>query len=97
MRKYRGYKFAKTSGKFIRDNYAPNPTDSLSAFGIIGKIIGFIINYLIAKPVYWLTFWIVGKIYNKDNHPAWVGAVLYTVFFIAIMGLIGAIISLFVR
>lgn len=51
MRKYRGYKFAKTSGKFIRDNYAPNPTESLSVFGIIGKIIGLIINYLIAKPV----------------------------------------------
>ena len=97
MRKHRGYKFAKTSGKFSRDNYAPNPTESLGVFGIIGKVIGFIINYLIAKPIYWLTFGLVGKIYDKERHPAWLGAVLYTVCFIVIMGLLGVVISLFVR
>ena len=46
MRKYSGYRFTKRSGKIIRDNFAPNPTESLSVFGIIGKAIGFIINYI---------------------------------------------------
>ena len=97
MKKYRGYKFTKKSGKFIRDNFAPNPTESLCAFGIIGKVIGFIINYLIAKPVYWLTFGLVGKLYDKEKHPAWLGSIMYTVFFIGIMGLLGTVISLFTR
>ena len=97
LRKYRGYRFTKRSGKFIRDNFAPNPTESLGVFGIIGKAIGFIINYLIAKPVYWLTFGLVGKLYNKEKHPAWLGSVMYTALFIGIMGLLGAGISLFTR
>ena len=97
MRKYSGYKFTKRSGKFIRDNFAPNPTESLSVFGIIGKAIGFIINHLIAKPVYWITFGLVGKLYNKEKHPAWLGSVMYTALFIGIMGLLGAGISLFTR
>ena len=97
MRKYSGYRFTKRSGKFIRDNFAPNPTESLGVFGIIGKVIGFAINHLIAKPVYWLTFGLVGKIYNKEKHPAWLGAIMYTVCFIVIMGLLGVAISLFAR
>ena len=91
------YRFTKRSGKFIRDNFAPNPTESLGVFGVIGKAIGFIINYLIAKPVYWITFGLVGKLYNKEKHSAWLGSVMYTVLFIGIMGLLGAGISLFTR
>ena len=97
MRRYRGYRFTKRSGKFIRDNFAPNPTESLGVFGIIGKVIGFVINYLIAKPVYWLTFGLVGKIYNKEKHPAWFGSVMYTMFFMGIMGLLNIVISLFIK
>ena len=97
LKKYSGYRFTKRSGKFIRDNFAPNPTESLGVFGVIGNAIGFIINYLIAKPVYWITFGLVGKLYNKEKHPAWLGSVMYTVLFIGIMGLLGAGISLFTR
>ena len=97
LKKFSGYRFTKRSGKFIRDNFAPNPTESLGVFGVIGKAIGFIINYLIAKPVYWITFGLVGKLYNKEKHPAWLGSVMYTVLFIGIMGLLGAGISLFTR
>ncbi len=97
LKKYSGYRFTKRSGKFIRDNFAPNPTESLGVFGVIGKAIGLIINYLIAKPVYWITFGLVGKLYNKEKHPAWLGSVMYTVLFIGIMGLLGAGISLFTR
>ena len=97
LKKYRGDRFTKRSGKFIRDNFAPNPTESLGVFGVIGKAIGFIINYLIAKPVYWITFGLVGKLYNKEKHPAWLGSVMYTALFIGIMGLLGAGISLFTR
>ena len=97
LKKYSGYRFTKRSGKFIRDNFAPNPTESLGVFGVIGKAIGFIINYLIAKPVYWITFGLVGKLYNKEKHPAWLGSVMYTALFIGIMGLLGEGISLFTR
>ena len=97
LKKYSGYRFTKRSGKFIRDNFAPNPTESLGVFGVLGKAIGFIINYLIAKPVYWITFRLVGKLYNKEKHPAWLGSVMYTVLFIGIMVLLGAGISLFAR
>lgn len=95
MKKYNSYNFAKTGGKFIRENFAPDPTESLSALGIIGKVIGYIINYLIAKPVYWLAFGLVGMIYNKEKHPAWIGSILYTLIFLGVMGLLGKGISSF--
>ena len=97
MRKYRGYRFTKRSGKFIRDNFAPNPTESLGILGILGKILGAIINFIILIIVRPIAFAFSGAFYKKGEHPAWVGSVLYTVFFICIMGVFGAVISSFFR
>ena len=97
LRRYRGYRFTKRSGKFIRDNFAPNPTESFGVLGILGKILGVIVNFIILIIVRPIAFAFSGIFYKKGEHPAWVGSVLYTVFFVGIMGVFGAAISSFFR
>lgn len=86
---------ARKGGKILRDNFAPNPTEALDVFGMIGKILSFIINYLIAKPIYWLVYGTVGLIYQKGKHPAWFGSVLYTLGFFLLMGFLNKVTSWF--
>ena len=97
MRKNKSYRAAKVGGKFIRDNFAPNPTKSFDMLGMLGKILGAIINFFILIIVRPIAFAFSGVFYKKGKHPAWVGSVLYTMFFIGTMGLFGAVISLCFR
>ena len=97
MRKNRGYKTAKKVGKFVRENCAPNPTESFGVFGMVGKIIGAAINVIISWIVHPVAYEATGTVYKKGKHPAWVGSVLYTLIFIGIMGLIGTGISTLLR
>ena len=87
----------KKGCKIIRDNFAPDPTEALGIFGKVGKIIGFLFNFLISKPVHWLIFKFVGAICKKGKHPAWVGSVLYTLIFLLAMGLMREGISLLIK
>lgn len=97
MSKPKSYRVIRSCGKFIRNNFALDPTKALHVFGMIGKIIGLIINYVIAKPIHWIVFGLVGLVYQKDKHPRWVGALLYTAYFIFVMGLLSMSVSLLVR
>ena len=93
MRKNKYYRITKTGCKFIRDKFAANPTESLNIFGLMGKFLGYVINYLIAKPIRLLVFGISGLIYKNDKHPTWFGAVIYTLNFLIIMGSISVLMS----
>ena len=72
------YQIIKKGGKFLRDNYSPNPTESLCSKGIVGKVLSDIINILILKPIHLLTYFIVGLFYKRDKHSPWIGSLLYT-------------------
>ena len=90
------YNFIKKIGKFIRDNFTPNPTKILEALGFVGKTIGTILNFVIFKILCPLAFGITGIFYKKGKQPAWVGSFLYTLFFIGLAGLVSSgITSLF--
>ena len=89
------YIFLKNAGKFIRDNFTPNPTKILEAFGFIGKMLGAIFNFIIFKILCPLAFGITGVFYKRGKHPAWVGSFLYTLFFLGIAGLVSTGISAF--
>ena len=93
MKKYRVYKFTQSGGKFIRDNLAPNPTEALTFFGLIGKIIGIVLNFFIAILIHVFSFGLVGLIYKRGKHPAWVGSLMYTIVYLSLMGTIGVIIT----
>lgn len=77
----------------IRDRCSPNPTETLGVFGFIGKVLGFIIKYMIAKPIHWLTFAIVGLFYDKRTDKPYKGSSLYTIVFIVVKILVCGIIS----
>ena len=62
--------------------------------GTIGKIIGMIFKYLIAKPVHFIVFGIVRLLYKKDrDHPA-VGSIIYTVVFLMAMSLLASFMTM---
>ena len=89
------YKPIKKANKFLRDNFAPNPTKSFSVLGIIGTTIGTILNFFILIMVRPIAFAFSGVFYKKGEHPAWVGSALYTLFFFGILGLFSIGLSAF--
>ena len=89
-RKYNRKRFRlvqKTNSK-IRDIFAPNPGAEFHRFGSVGKVVGWLFNYLIKKPVHYLTFSLVGLFYRKDRHSPYLGSFLYVLIFILVMGLV---------
>mgnify|MGYP006973351079 CR=1 FL=1 len=85
-------KFKKFNG-VIRDNCSPNPTEALNFFGVIGKVFGSIINYIIAKPIHFIAFALTGLFYNKRKDKPYKGSIIYTIVFIAVMAFVGGMIS----
>ena len=75
----------------------PKPGSVLKAIGFIGIVLGFILNYLILKPIRFLAYTFCGLfIYQKrTNHPV-VGAIGYMLFFVLLVGMTTNLISIFV-
>lgn len=75
----------------------PRPGSVLKAIGLIGVVLGFILNYLILKPIRFLAYTFCGLfIYQKGtSHPV-VGAIGYMLFFVALSGFAGGLISIIV-
>ncbi len=82
------YKGVKSTNKFIRDNCSEDPSKAFDVLGTVGKIIGMIFKYLIAKPVHFIVFGIVGFFYKKDSHHPSIGSIIYTVVFLMVMTLL---------
>ena len=82
------YRLVKKTNSIIRDKYAPDPGAEFHRFGSVGKVVGWLFNYLIKKPVQLLTFSLVGLFYRKDRHSPFLGSFLYVLIFILVMGLV---------
>ena len=88
------YKGVKSTNKFIRDNCSEDPSKAFDVLGTVGKIIGMIFKYLIAKPIHFIVFGIVGLFYKKDrDHPA-IGSIIYTVVFLMAMSLLASVMTI---
>ena len=95
---YNSYKLFKKVGCFARDKISPDFGAIFgSVFGFLGKVIAFIFNYIIATPLHFLTFTIVGLVYNKKNDSPYKGSALYPVFSIALMFLVAGLIRNFLN
>ena len=88
------YKLVAGIFKLIR-LIMPKPGSVLKAIGLIGVALGYIINYLILKPIRYLAYAFCGLlIYQKGaNHPV-VGAIGYMLFFVLFVGVTMKLISL---
>ena len=75
----------------------PKPGSVLKAIGFIGVVLGYILNYLILKPIRFLAYMFCGLfIYQKGtSHPV-VGAIGYMLFFVLLVGMTTNLISIFV-
>lgn len=83
---YNSYKLFKKVGCFARDKISPDFGAIFSSvFGFLGKLIAFLFTYLIAKPVHWITFAVVGFFYNKKSDSPYKGSALYTFFSVLLM------------
>ena len=83
------YRLVQKGNKILRDKIAPDPGAKFKRYGIAGKVIGWLFDKLIAKPVHLITFAFVGLIYRKDKQTPYVGSYLYVLVFVLVMGLIG--------
>lgn len=88
------YKGVKNTNKFIRDNYSEDPSKAFDALGTIGKFIGALFKYLIAKPVHFIVFGIAGLFYKKDRHHPAIGSIIYTVIFLMAMSLLASVMTM---
>ncbi len=75
----------------------PKPGSVLKTIGFIGIVLGFILNYLILKPIRFLAYTFCGLfVYKKGtSHPV-VGAIGYMLFFAVLSAITGGVISLIV-
>lgn len=93
---YNEYKLFKKVGCVVRDKISPDFGAIFSSnFGFLGEVIAFIFKYFIAKPLHFLTFAIVGLVYNKKNDSPYKGSALYTVFSIALAFFVAGLIRNF--
>ena len=88
------YRLAQSANKLFRDKAGANPTEGLNVFGFIGKALGIIINYLIAKPIHFLVYAIVGLFYKKGTHSLYLGMFGYTAVFLLVVGIISFIVKI---
>ena len=85
------------TNSFLRDKLSPDPTKALKVFGIIGKVIAFIIKHIIALPIHLIAFAITGLFYRRGRDIPYKGSCIYTIVFIGVMGLVTLIISVAVK
>lgn len=73
----------------------PKPGSVLRAVGFIGVALGFILNYLLLKPIRFLAYTFCGLfIYQKGtSHPV-IGAIGYMLFFVLFVGLATKLLSI---
>lgn len=94
---YNVYGIVKRGNGFVRNNLCPDPTKPLNIFGVIGKILGFIIKKILCFPIHVLSFLITGLFYDKSKDSPYKGSFLYTATYICLMlavgGVIGAIVN----
>lgn len=88
------YSIAQKANKVFRDKAGANPTEGLNVFGFFGKVLGIIINYLIAKPIHFLVYAIVGLFYKKGTHSPYLGMFGYTTVFLLVAGFISIIVKI---
>ena len=95
---YNSYKLFKKVGCFARDKISPDFGAIFSSvFGFFGKVIAFIFKHIIVKPLHFLTFTIVGLVYNKKNDSPYKGCALYTVLSIALTFLVAGLVRNFLN
>lgn len=94
-RKYNHKTFGivKKTNSVLRDKLSPDPTNALKVFGVIGKVIGFIIKKIVAFPIHLIAFAITGLFYSKGKDRPYKGSFIYTGVFIGLMGVVGVIIK----
>ena len=75
----------------------PKPGSVLKALGFIGIALGFIVNWLILKPIRLLAYALCGLfVYQKgEQHPV-VGVIGYMLFFVLLSGIAGGLISILI-
>jgi len=73
-------KFACTNKAVRESPIAPSAFSKIENRGFIGKVVSIIGEKLIEKPLHEMTYGVVGTIYNKKKHSAYLGSILYTVF-----------------
>lgn len=84
----RTYGALKNISGIFRDRCAPDPTSALKVFGIIGKILAWIIDKLLVKPIHILSFLLAGLFYDKKKDSPYKGMLLYSLMFFAITSFI---------
>lgn len=94
---YKTYGMVQKTNSFLRDKLSPDPTKALKVFGIIGKVIGFIINHIIAFPIHLIAFAITGLFYRRGRDIPYKGSFIYTIVFVGVMGIVALIISIVVK
>ena len=88
------YGLFREGGKVARDKISPDFGKIFSSiFGVLGKVLATVFTWLIAKPVHWLTFSVVGKLYNKRADSPFCGSALYTILYIIILFIIAGILK----
>ena len=93
---HKSYRLFKKAGGIVRDKCSPDFASIFGkAFGVLGKLIAFLFTYLIAKPVHWITFAVVGFFYNKKSDSPYKGSVLYTFFSVLLMFMVAGFLKNF--
>ena len=75
---HKTYVIVKKTNSVLRDKLSPDPVNALKVFGVIGKVIGFIIKKIIAFPIHFIVFAITGLFYNKGKDRPCKGSFIYT-------------------
>ena len=91
------YGGVKKFNSVIRDKCSPDPGSALNVFGVIGKILGFIITKIIAFPIHLLAFAITGLFYNKRKDSPYKGSFIYTLASMGLMFIVAGAIGLIVK
>ena len=82
---HNAYKVTQKFNGVARDKLSPSVGESFNVFGVIGKILGKILDYIIVKPIHFLAFAITSLFYNKNKEKPYKGSFIYTVCFILLM------------
>ena len=86
----------KSFNKQVRNKVAPQPSKELEQFGIIGKLLGLLLDYLLVKPIHFFVFNFVGLFYRKGKDSVYVGMFAYTAVSIFVMFIVCKFISVIV-
>ena len=90
----RAYRIFRKVNKTVREKSRPNPFSPFKDKGMIGKIIDFVGNKLIKRPIHKLSYKLVGKNYDSRYDSPFKGSILYSLYDYIIYALLLIIISI---